>query len=54
MDVAHASSCTILLVRKAWWPSEALASHLADSLHRWADDHPSPGHWAHWLDSTYR
>lgn len=53
-DLAHASSCTVLLVRKEWWPNDALATHLADSLDRWAHDHPDPGHWAHWLDSTYR
>lgn len=54
VDLADATSATVLLVRKDWWPNEALAARLADSLDRWAHDHPSPGHWAHWLDSTYR
>ena len=54
VDFVHASSRTVLLVRKHWWPDEALATHLAKSLDRWARDHPKPGHWAHWLDSAYR
>ncbi|HEX9766786.1 MAG TPA: DUF5615 family PIN-like protein [Nitriliruptorales bacterium] len=54
VDFARVTSCTVLLVRKGWWSNEALAACLADSLNRWADDHPKPGHWAHWLDSTYR
>jgi hypothetical protein len=54
VDFVHATSCTVLLVRKDWWPSAAFAPRLADSLDRWAHAHPNPGHWAHWLDSTYR
>lgn len=54
VDFAHATSCTVLLVRKDWWPHDALAARLADSLDRWAHDHPDPGPWAHWLDSQYR
>jgi hypothetical protein len=54
VDFVHATSCTVLLVRKDWWPSEALTARLAESLDRWAHAHPNPGHWAHWLDSTYR
>lgn len=54
VDFVHATSCTVLLVRKRWWPSANLASHLADSLDRWASDHDKPGHWAHWLDTPYR
>ncbi len=53
-DLAHVTSCSVLLVRKDWWPGDALASRLADSLDRWAQDHPNPGPWAHWLDNTYR
>jgi hypothetical protein len=48
------ASCTVLLVRKNRWPSEALAARLAESLGRWAHGHPDPGHGAHWLDSAYR
>ena len=54
VDFVHATSCTVLLVRKDWWPSAAFAPRLADSLDRWAHAHPNPGHWAHWLESTYR
>ena len=54
VDLVHATSCTVLLVRKDWWPSVALAERLGESLDRWAHAHPNPGHWAHWLDSTYR
>lgn len=54
VDFAHATSCTVLLVRKDWWSNEALPARLADSLNRWAHDHPNSGQWAHWLDSTYR
>ena len=54
MDFAHATSCKVLLVRKDWWPNDALAARLAEGLDRWAHDHPNPGHWAHWLDSTCR
>lgn len=54
VDFAQATSCTVLLVRKDWWPHDVIAARLAESLDRWAHDHPSPGHWAHWLDSTYR
>jgi hypothetical protein len=54
VDFVHATSCTVLLVREDWWPSEALAPRLAGSLDRWAHAHPRPGPWAHWLDPTYR
>lgn len=54
VDFAQAISCTVLLVRKYWWPHDVIAARLAESLDRWAHDHPSPGHWAHWLESTYR
>jgi glycine/D-amino acid oxidase-like deaminating enzyme len=54
VDFAQATACTVLLVRKEWWPSKGIAAPLADSVDRWARDHPDPGHWAHWLDATYR
>lgn len=53
-DVVHATSCTVLIVRKPWWPDAGLATRLAASLDRWARDHASPGRWAHWLDARYR
>ena len=53
-DFAPTTSCAVLLIRKAWWPSKCMATPLADSVDRWASDHPEPGHWAHWLDATYR
>lgn len=53
-DFAHATACTVLLVRKQWWPDATLAARLADSLDHWAQEHADPGHWAHWLDATYR
>ena len=54
VDFARATSCTVLLVRKAWWPMTGIAAPLADSVDRWAREHSDPGHWAHWLDATYR
>lgn len=54
VDFAQATACTVLLVRKAWWPGNGMAAALADSVDRWARDHPDPGHWAHWLEATYR
>lgn len=53
VDFARAT-CTVLLVRKKWWSSKSMAAPLSGSLDRWARDHPDPGHWAHWLDATYR
>jgi len=42
VDFAQATSCTVLLVRKEWWPSKGMAAPLADSVDRWARDHPDP------------
>lgn len=54
VDFAHATSCTVLLIRKHWWPNTALSARLADALDHWAQDHARPGPWVHWLDKTYR
>jgi hypothetical protein len=53
-DFAHVATCTVLFVRKSWWPREALAFRLAASLERWAAANPDPGPWPHWLDAHLR
>ncbi|MHB1468234.1 MAG: DUF5615 family PIN-like protein [Solirubrobacteraceae bacterium] len=53
-DFAAVTVCPVLLVRKAWWPSESLASGLADALERWAAASEQPGNWAHWLPAELR
>ena len=32
-DFAHVSTCTVLLVRKGWWPSPVLPGRLARAVH---------------------
>jgi hypothetical protein len=53
-DFARAATCTVLLVRKSWWPPRALASRMAAALDRWAAANPDPAPWAHWLDAELR
>ena len=53
-DFAHVTECPVLLVRKEWWPPEALATGLAAALDRWAAANPEPGQWAHWLEAELR
>lgn len=53
-DFARAATCPVLLVRKSWWPSEALASRMAAALDRWAAANADPGSWAHWLEGEFR
>jgi hypothetical protein len=53
-DFAAVTSCPVLLVRKAWRPSESLARKLADALNRWARTNEEPGNWAHWLPAELR
>jgi hypothetical protein len=48
-DFAGTTTCPVLLVRKAWWPSDSLAPKLAAALDRWASANPHPGPWPHWL-----
>src|SRR5438067_12979971 len=52
-DFARATACTVLLVRKSWWPSEGLASRMAEVLDRWAAANADPGPWAHWLGNDF-
>jgi hypothetical protein len=53
-DFAAVTVCPVLLVHKAWWPQESLASKLADALDRWAGVNEHPGNWAHWLTADLR
>jgi hypothetical protein len=53
-DFAHVTTCTVLLVRKSWWPRDALATRLADSLSRWAIATPTLGPWVLWLEAELR
>lgn len=53
-DFGHVTSCTVLFVRKAWWPSQALATRLSRALTRWVAAQPEPGPWPHWLPAEPR
>lgn len=53
-DFASVTACPVLLVRKAWWPSESLAHKLAAALDRWACTNQQPGSWAYWLTPEHR
>lgn len=53
-DFAHATTCTVVFVRKSWWPQATMAASLAAALGRWATVHPDPGPWAHWLEAEIR
>ncbi|MEX1007986.1 MAG: hypothetical protein WD271_09110, partial [Acidimicrobiia bacterium] len=53
-DFAAVTTCPVLLVRKAWWPPETLASRLAAALERWASSNRQPGPWPHWLPAELR
>ena len=53
-DFAGVDSCPVLLVRKSWWPSDALAEKLATAVDRWATANGQPGLWAHWLAGELR
>ena len=52
-DFAKAT-CTVLLVRKSWWPAETLAENLSGATARWASALPAPGPWAHWMTAALR
>jgi uncharacterized protein with PIN domain len=52
-DFAKAT-CTVLLVRKSWWPAAALAQKLSSAIDRWVGANPEPGPWAHWLTADMR
>ncbi|HEU0074782.1 MAG TPA: DUF5615 family PIN-like protein [Dehalococcoidia bacterium] len=53
-DFAQTTTCTVVFIRKSWWPPQTLASSLADALARWADANPDPGPWPHWLEAEFR
>lgn len=53
-DFAAVTTCAVLLVRKAWWPSDSLAPRLAAALDRWAMANRQPGPWPHWLPGQLR
>jgi hypothetical protein len=53
-DFAAVTSCTVLLVRKYWWPNEALAARIVGAVDRWANANPEPAFWARWLDVEFR
>src|SRR5262245_8471465 len=48
-DFSAVTTCTVLLVRKSWWPAATLATKLAEAISRWASANPQPGPWAHWM-----
>jgi hypothetical protein len=53
-DFAQAENCTVLFVRKSWWPAAGLAARLAQALDRWSKANPEPGHWPNWLPAQFR
>lgn len=53
-DFAHVTTCPVLFVLKAWWPSRALPVRLGAALMRWRESNPDPGTWAHWLPAELR
>ena len=53
-DFAAVTTCSVLFVRKSWWPASSLASRLAAALERWASANPAPGPFAHWLPEELR
>jgi predicted nuclease of predicted toxin-antitoxin system len=53
-DFARATASPVLLVRKSWWPTDAIASRVVAALDRWGAANPAPGCWAHWLESELR
>ena len=53
-DFAHVTTCTVVFVRKSWWPRSTLTFDLAAAVDRWAAAHPDPGPWSHWLEAGLR
>ncbi len=53
-DFVAVSSCSVLLIRKSWWPIGALTTRLVAAIDRWATVNPRPGHWAQWLEAEFR
>jgi uncharacterized protein with PIN domain len=48
------AACTVLLVRRSWWPRQAPAARLATAVVAWATATPAPGAWTYWLDAKFR
>ena len=53
-DFAAVTTCSVLFVRKSWWPPSSLASRLAAAIEQWATANPAPGPFAHWLPEELR
>lgn len=53
-DFSAVTACTVLFVRKSWWPSPSLVPKLGEALVRWAAANPEPGSWPHWLAADLR
>src|SRR4051794_5986094 len=53
-DFAAVTRCSVLLVRKTWWPNEALVTRIVAAVDSWSRVNPEPGFWAHWLDAELR
>ena len=53
-DFASVTRCTVLFVRKDWWPQAALVPRIAAAVDRWANIDPNPGPWAVWLPTELR
>jgi hypothetical protein len=53
-DFAQVTTCSVILVRKSWWPQPAVGLRLAVALDRWARANPEPGPWANWLEAELR
>jgi len=53
-DFAAVTTCSVLFLRKSWWPASSLASRLATAVERWASANPAPGPFAHWLPAEFR
>src|SRR3954453_2416170 len=53
-DFAAVTTCSVLFVRKSWWPASSIASRLATAVERWASANPAPGPFAHWLPAELR
>jgi hypothetical protein len=53
-DFAAVDTCTVLLVRKLWWPASSLHVKLPAALDRWAFVNPNPGPFVYWLPAELR
>lgn len=53
-DFAQATTCSVPLVRKAWWPRRALPHRPAAAIDRWAGRTPRPAPWVALLPPELR